>query len=232
MKKTIFILILALIATSVIGIVLFREWGSTKKELATMSEQYKEALKSDNASPLVVRDTIFDTTNNSVSYVYIPIQTTGPVEGYVSKGLADTLAALLKVATNKIDRLESKIISIAGAGKGDRITDTIRKTEWLVLTDPVFDVKVDLGTDSIFPSAKIGLAQAYAPYRKNIFSRYEYRSVIRASDARVQISDVYDVNKVPRSPRWGIGVTAGPVITSTGITMGAALGLTYDIIQF
>lgn len=232
MKKTIFILILALIATSVIGIVLFREWGSTKKELATMSEQYEAAVQSNNAAPLIVEKLVPDTTANKVSFVYKPIQTTGPVEGYVSKGLADTLATALKVATNKIDRLTAKIISIEGAGKGDRISDTVRKTEWLVLTDPVFDVKVDLGTDSIFPSAKIGLAQAYAPFRKNIFSRYEYRSVIRASDARVQISDVYDVNKVPRSPRWGIGVTAGPVITSTGITMGAALGLTYDIIQF
>src|SRR5690606_4983367 len=232
MKKTVIILTIALLVVSVLGIVLFREWRSTKKELNTISEQYAAAIQQNDAAPLVIRDTIVDTVSNSISYTYNPIQTTGPVEGYVSKGLADTLATALKVATNKIDRLTAKIISIEGAGKGDRITDTIRKTEWLVLTDPVFDVKVDLGTDSIFPSAKIGLAQAYAPYRKNIFSRYEYRSVIRASDARVQISDVYDVNKVPRSPRWGIGVTAGPVITSTGITMGAALGLTYDIIQF
>src|SRR5690606_27731025 len=124
MKKTIFILILAIVAISVIGIVLFREWQGTKKELATMSEQYKVALQSDNASPLVIRDTILDTVNNSISYIYYPIQTTGPVEGYVSKGLADTLAAALKAATNTIDRLTAKIISVEGAAKGERITDT------------------------------------------------------------------------------------------------------------
>lgn len=232
MNKTTFFLILALVASSVIGFVLFREWRGTKKELATMSEQYEAALQSNNAAPLVIRDTIIDTTNNSISYIYNPIQTTGPVDGYVSKGLADTLAAALKVATNKIDRLESKIISIAGAGKGERVTDTVRKTEWLVLTDPVFDVKVNLGNDSIFPSAKIQLDQAYAPYRKNVFSRYEYRSVVRASDKRVEISNIYDVNKVPKSPRWSIGVFGGPLATPKGLTYGVGLGLSYDIIQF
>jgi len=232
MKKTIFFLILALVATSVIGIMLFREWQGTKKELATMSEQYKAALQSNNAEPLVVEKLIPDMSANKVSYIYKPIETTGPVDGYVSKGLADTLAAALKVATNKIDRLTAKIISVEGAGKGERVTDTIRKTEWLVLTDPVFDVKVNLRNDSIFPSAKIGLAQAYAPYRKNIFSRYEYRSVVRASDTRVQITNIYDVNKIPKSPRWSIGVFGGPVATPTGLTYGVGVGLSYDIIQF
>src|SRR5690606_22631079 len=100
------------------------------------------------------------------------------------------------------------------------------------MRDPVFDVKVNLGNDSIFPSAKIGLAQAYAPYRKNIFSRYEYRSVVRASDTRVQITNIYDVNKIPKSPRWSIGVFGGPVATPTGLTYGVGVGLSYDIIQF
>src|SRR5690606_8074253 len=188
--------------------------------------------QTNNAAPLIIEKVIPDTSTNKVSYIYQPIETTGPVEGYVSKGLADTLAAALNVATKQIDRLTAKLISVEGAGKGERVTDTIHKTEWLVMRDPVFDVKVNLGNDSIFPSAKIGLAQAYAPYRKNIFSRYEYRSVIRASDARVQISNIYDVNKVPKSPRWGIGVTAGPVVTPNGLTWGAALGVSYDIIQF
>src|SRR5690606_33518559 len=136
------------------------------------------------------------------------------------------------VKDERIERLTSKLITLEAAGKGERITDTIKKTEWLVMRDPVFDVKVNLGNDSIYPIARIKLDQAYAPYRKNIFSRYEYRSVIRASDSRVQISNVYDVNRVPRSPRWGIGVTAGPVITPSGLTWGAALGVSYDIIQF
>jgi len=232
MKKTIFFLILALVAATVIGFVLFRAWQDTETELATMSEQYDIARQTNNAAPLIIEKVIPDTSTNKVSYIYQPIETTGPVEGYVSKGLADTLAAALNVATKQIDRLTAKLISVEGAGKGERVTDTIHKTEWLVMRDPVFDVKVNLGNDSIFPSAKIGLAQAYAPYRKNIFSRYEYRSVIRASDARVQISNIYDVNKVPKSPRWGIGVTAGPVVTPNGLTWGAALGVSYDIIQF
>src|SRR5690606_14963348 len=170
MKKTIFFLILALVAATVIGFVLFRAWQDTETELATMSEQYDIARQTNNAAPLIIEKVIPDTSTNKVSYIYQPIETTGPVEGYVSKGLADTLAAALNVATKQIDRLTAKLISVEGAGKGERVTDTIHKTEWLVMRDPVFDVKVNLGNDSIFPSAKIGLAQAYAPYRKNIFS--------------------------------------------------------------
>ncbi|GAA4137973.1 hypothetical protein GCM10022216_14620 [Sphingobacterium kyonggiense] len=224
-----FLLILALVAMRWLHLA----WIDEKKERTTLQDQYDEAIKNNDAAPLVILDTIRDTVAGTVTYIYPPVVTKKNTDGYVSKGLADTLAKALKVATKEIDHLTSKIISIEGKGKGERIKDTITKTEWLVMKpDPVFDVKVNLLTDSIYPSAKIRLAQAYAPYRKNVFSRYQYRSAIMAYDPRIQISEVYDVNKVPRSPRWGLGVTVGPVITPKGFTWGASVGFSYDLIQF
>src|SRR5690606_27669024 len=140
--------------------------------------------------PLVIRDTIVDTVSNSISYTDNPIQTTGPVEGYVSKGLADTLATALKVATNKIDRLTAKIISIEGAGKGDSRSDTVLQTELLVHNDVVFDVIVVLGMDLIIRTGKIALEQTYAHYAKIMFSRSGYRLFIGPSDASMQIGYV------------------------------------------
>lgn len=228
-----FIIIVIIVALAVAGIVLFREWQESKKEYSTLYERYQEALKADKAAPLVIRDTIIDTVVGTASYGYRPVQTTGPIEGYVSKGFADTLAEALGVATKKIDRLQSYIVKIEGSGKGERVTDTVRKTEWLVLkNDPIFDIRVNLNNDSIYPMATIKLDQAYAPYRKNLFSRTEYRSVIRTNDIRVKISDIYDVNRPPKSPRWSIGVFGGPVATPTGLTYGLGLGLAYDVIQF
>ncbi|SEG63060.1 DUF6808 domain-containing protein [Sphingobacterium lactis] len=233
MKKTTFTLILLLVLTSVACVILYRNYNAKNKENRTLQEQYDNALKANGAVPLSPIDTIFYADSSKVTYIYNTVRTTGPVDGYVSKGLADTLAIALKVATKEIDRLSSALVTAAGKGKGERIIDTVLKTEWLVLQkDPVFDVKVNLKNDSIYPTAKIRLTQAHAPYRKNIFSRYQYRSAIMASDPRVVISDVYDVNKIPKSPRWGLGVTAGPVITPQGITWGASLGISYDLIQF
>lgn len=228
-----FIIILVITALTVVGIILFREWRQSSKEYSTLYEQYQEALKADKPAPLVIRDTIIDTVEGTATYGYRPIQTTGPVEGYVSKGFADTLARALGVATKEIDHLKSYIAKVEGKGKGERVTDTMRKVEWLVLKgDPIFDVRVNLTNDSIYPAATIKLDHAYAPFRKNIFSSTEYRSVIRANDTRIKISDVYDVNRVPKSPRWSIGIFGGPVATPTGLTYGVGAGVTYDIIQF
>ena len=231
MKKTTFILILALIFVSIGLIHYFRQYNKERTEYKTLQEQYDIALQANKGAPLVPIDSTRD--SSSITYVYNTIRTTGPVDGYVSKGLADTLATALKVASKEIDRLTSMVVSASGKGKGERIPDTIRKTEWLVMSkDPVFDVKVDLKTDSIFPSAKIKLSQAYAPYRKSLFHRYQYRSAIMAHDPRISITEVYDVNKIPKSPRWGLGITLGPVVTPKGISWGASLGLSYDVIQF
>lgn len=228
-----FIVIVIISALTLAGVILFRKWQESKKEYSTLYDTYQEALKVDKAVPLVIRDTIIDTVAGTATYGYRPIQTTGPIEGYVSKGFADTMAQALGVAVKEIDRLKSHIVTVEGKGKGERITDTIRKTEWLVLkNDPIFDVRVNLKNDSIYPMARVKIDQAYAPYRKNIFSRTEYRSVIRANDIRIKISEIYDVNKVPKSPRWSIGLFGGPVATPAGFTYGVGLGLTYDIIQF
>ncbi|WP_185213754.1 hypothetical protein [Sphingobacterium mizutaii] len=232
MKKSIFILSLLLIVALAGCIILVREYNAEKKERLTLQEQYDLAIKENGAIPLEPKDTIF-IDSSKVTYIYNPIRTTGPIDGYVSKGLADTLATSLKVAVKEIDRLQSMLITADAKGKGERTKDTVTKTEWLVMKpDPVFDVKVNLTNDSIFPSANIRLSQAYAPYRKNIFSRYQYRSAIMASDPRIRISEVYDVNRVPKSPRWGIGLTVGPVVSPKGLTWGASLGLSYDVIQF
>ena len=233
MNKSTFFLGLLLILSGIAIVVLFRKYNAERKELKTLNEQYQNALKANKAVPLPILDSIVDTSSNSKTIIYQTIQTKEPVNGYVSKGLADTLALALKVATKELDRVSSMLVTANAKGKGERITDTIKKTEWLVMgKDPVFDVRVNLKNDSIFPSAKIRLSQAYAPYRKNIFSRYQYRSAIMANDSRIQISEIYDVNKVPKSPRWGLGVTVGPVFSQKGLSWGASLGLTYDVIQF
>lgn len=232
MKKQTFTLATALTIFVVLVFVLFNSWRTSQSDYNKLSEQYRQ-LVNNPAQPLVVRDTIIDTANNTAGVIYVPVNTPNDVSQYVPKGLADTLAMALKVAVKKLERVESKLISIEAKGKGTRHVDTVTKAEWLVLKDdPVFSVRVNLQNDSIFPSARIRLSQASAPYKKNIFSRTEYRSVILANDHRVAISDIYEVNKVPRSPRWGIGVTAGPVFSPQGLTWGVALGLNYDIIQF
>lgn len=233
MNKTTFILSLLLIVAIVIGFIFYRMYNEKESEHRTLKEQYQNAIKQNGSVPLNAIDTVFLSDSSKVTYVYNSIRTTEPIDGYVSKGLADTLAVALKVATKEIDRLSSMLVSANGRGKGERIVDTVKQTEWLVMTpDPVFDVKVNLKNDSIYPSAKIKLSQANAPYRKNIFSRFEYRTAIMAHDPRIKISEVYNVNRVPKSPRWGVGVTMGPVITPKGLTWGASLGLSYDIIQF
>jgi len=232
MKKTTIILIVALVVSVVAIFILTRKWVNSEKQYKTLNNAYQQALLSGKVAPLHIRDTIYDTLAGTVTYLYSPIQTDKPVTNYVSKGLADTLARALGVATEKIDRLQSELVSVKGKGKGERYTDTLTKTKWLAMKDPVFEVKVNLDNDSIYPGATIALDRAYAPYKKNIFSRYEYRSVIRARDPRVTISNLYDVNKVPKSPRWGISFIGGPIVTPKGLSYGVGVGLTYDLISF
>ncbi len=233
MNKATFLLGIGLIITMIFSVLLFRKYRELNQEHNLLKNQHEKAIASNNAVPLSAIDTLIPKVSSGIITVYNTIKTTEPIEGYVSKGLADTLAIALKVATKEIDRLTSMQVTASAKGKGDRIVDTTSKTEWLVMQkDPVFEVKVNLKNDSIFPSAKIKLSQANAPFRKNIFSRYEYRTAIMANDPRIKISEVYNVTKVPKSPRWGLGVTFGPVFIPQGISWGASVGLSYDIIQF
>ena len=232
MKKTIFILIALLLATSVAGIVLYRKWQETKTDYSTLWSSH-QTLLANGIDTLVVREVIRDSSAGTTTAMYNPLQTTAPVEGYVSKGVVDTMAKALGVATSEIVNLRSQVIKLEGKGKGERVRDTVKQVEWLVLkNDPSFDVKVNLTNDSIYPGVRLKLTQAYAPYRKNLFSSTEYRSVIQASDPRVTISNVIDVNRVPKSPKWSIGVFGGPLATPNGLTYGVGVGLTYDVIQF
>lgn len=232
MNKTTFFLILALVGTIVACFVSIREWRHAAREHKYLQESYQTLLNTPAAGPITIRDTIRDTIAGTSTFMYVPLKVSGPVDGYVSKGLADTLAASLKVASKEIDRLKSKVITLETKAKGQRITDTVTKTQWLVMQDPSFDVRVNLTNDSIYPKVRLRLAQAYAPVKKNIFSRTEYRSIIMASDPRINISEVYDVNKVPKSPRWGISLFGGPMVVPSGLTYGVGAGLSYDIIQF
>lgn len=232
MKKSIFILIALLLATSVATIVFYRKWSEGDKSYQTLWTSHQRLLEN-GTDTLVIREVIRDTSAGTTTAMYNPLRTTGPVEGYVSKGVVDTMAKALGVATSEIVSLRSQVIKLEGKGKGERSTDTVTKIEWLVLKDdPTFDVKVNLKNDSIYPGVRLKLTQAYAPYRKNLFSSTEYRSVIHASDPRVQISNVIDVNRVPKSPRWSLGVFGGPLATPNGLTYGVGVGLTYDVIQF
>lgn len=224
--------VIASIILVVTNIICIRACSDQKKENDVLEEQLKTATENGKIIPTRVIETVYDTMNNTSTTTILPVQTTSAVSNFVSKGMADTLAMALKVAVNKIDRLESKVIELRASGKGERSFDSISKSEWLVMNDPTFDVRVNLNNDSVYPSARLKLMQAYAPYRKNIFSRTEYRSVIRVNDARVHITDIQSINKVPKSPRWGISAFAGPFVHPQGINYGFGLGLTYDLIQF
>ncbi|NQD71327.1 hypothetical protein HP439_11405 [Sphingobacterium shayense] len=232
MKKSTFILIALLLVTSVTSIVLFRMWKGSDNEYQTLWTSHQKLLEN-GVDTLVIREVIRDTSAGTTTAMYNPLQTPGPVDGYVSKGVVDTMSKALGVATSEIVSLRSYIAKIEGKGKGERQRDTVTKIEWLVLKDdPTFDVKVNLNNDSIYPGVRLKLTQAYAPYRKNLFSSTEYRSVIHASDPRVKISNVIDVNRVPKSPKWSLGVFGGPLATPKGLTYGVGVGLTYDVIQF
>lgn len=233
MNKYKILIIVVTIILVLTNIWTLRECNRQKSEYDILHGQYNSVLENGIHSPLKAIDSVIDPITNTSSTTYAPIQTTNSVSNFVSKGVADTMAQALKVAVNEIQSLKSMVVSLSAAGKGSRLIDTNKKEEWLVLNnDPTFDVKVNLLNDSIYPAVNLRLTQAYAPYRKNIFSRTEYRSVIRASDSRVRISNVMDVNKVPKSPRWGISAFGGPLIHQQGISYGVGLGLTYDIIQF
>lgn len=226
-------IIVAVIVLILTNIWTLRECSRQKSEYDILHGQYNTVLQKGSQAPLPIIESKYDPVSNTSSTTYAPIQTTNAVSNFVSKGVADTMAQALKVAVNEIQSLKSMVVSLSASGKGTRLVDTNKKEEWLVLNnDPTFDVKVNLLNDSIYPAVNLRLTQAYAPYKKNIFSRTEYRSVIRASDSRVRISNIIDVNKIPKSPRWGISAFGGPLMHQQGISYGVGLGLTYDIIQF
>lgn len=231
MKKTIFILSTFLVLVMVAGIALFMEFKSLNKEYNNLLDRHQRSV-SNHPDTVTIISFVKDTLYNTSTTMYAPVQTTEDLSGYVSKAEADKMAAALNVAANKIDRLNSQLISVKAEGKGTRHKDTVTNTEWLTMKDIVFDVKVNLTNDSIFPSAKIRLTQAYAPFKRNIFSRTEYRSVIQANDQRVRISEIIDVNKVPKSTRWGISAFGGPIVSQQGLAYGAGIGVTFDLIQF
>jgi len=91
-------------------------YNEEESEHRTLQEQYQNAIKQNGAVPLNAIDTVFLSDSSKVTYVYNSIKTTEPIDGYVSKGLADTLAVALKVATKEIDRLSSMLLSANGKG--------------------------------------------------------------------------------------------------------------------
>lgn len=231
MKKSTFILIALLSLVSIVAFALGNLYLDERREKKQYEEFYAAAVAKGETPPIIVRDTIRDSVSSGI--VYLPVEVQGDLSNYVSKDLAEDMASALGVAKKEIDKLQSQIIAIKAKGKGERSIDTTTQHEWLVLQDdPVFDVKVNLANDSIYPSARLIVDQAYAPYKKNIFSTTEYRSYVRARDPRVEITQVYDLHKPPKSSRWGISAYAGPITTPQQLTYGVGLGLTYDIIQF
>lgn len=233
MKSYKIIFSIALIVLFLTNIWALRECSHQQSEKNILQGQYDTALELGKAAPLRIIDTVYDPVANTSTTTFIPLRTTSQVSNFVSKGMADTMATALKVAVKEIESLKSMVLSLSGSGKGERIIDTNKKMEWLVMNnDPTFDVKVNLTNDSIYPSVNLRLTQAYAPYKKNIFSKTEYRSVIRASDSRVRISEIRDINKVPTSPRWGVSAFGGPMVHKNGFGYGFGVGLTYDLIQF
>lgn len=209
-----------------------QEYITLRKDHTTLSGEYQKALAKYQDEPLIVRDTIRDTSANKVIYVYEPIRTAGDVTDYVSKGLADTLLQSLKAAKKKILSLQSYTASLQDSLQAHRHTDE-QGYEWIYTKDdPVFDIRANLSTDTIYAAASFTIDRINARTRKSIFHRWQYQTAIRASDTRINITGIRDVQTVPKPSKFGIGITVGPTFTTQGISYGATAGLSYDIISF
>lgn len=221
------ILLIAISACIFLGIKVSDAW----KERDDFKSRYQQLLEKKVDEPLPIIERIVDTVYQTSTAIVAPVTTPGNVSDYVSKSLADSMARQLKIKDNKIEQLISLKLSLEDTLQGFREKDD-KGIEWLYTADDVFNIRANLHTDSIHASAKIGVDIMGGYYRKNIFSKWEYRTAIRARDHRVDISDVRQVIKVKNPSKFGIGVTAGPTFTTNGMNYGITAGINYQVIGF
>lgn len=227
MKNFIFITLIAI--CGIIAFAFYKENKSLKIENKQLAE-----LKPGNAYNPIVK-TIIDTVAGKSTVIYLPAETSGNIGDYVSKSVADSLQAALKIAVKDLKSYKSFVITLQDSLKGNVYQDKAG-LQWASLKDKTFDIRYNIDSNLWIP--KITLKPELLTYRtrKSIFHPYKYNSAIIVDDARAEISFVQDFTKIKQPSRWGISAFGGPVMTSTGLSFGLSygvgIGLTYDLISF
>lgn len=220
MKNFIFACVIVLIG--ILAFTLYRQNQTLKADYETLS-------KSKSRSPAYNTIIVTDTLPGTVTYV--PIETEGNIGDFVSKSVADTLQAALKIALKDVKSWKSFALTLQDSIKGTTYRDN-QGAQWAQLKDNTFDIRYNIDSNLWIPKVSINPTLVTYRKRKNIFSPYKYYSSIMVNDDRAQISLVQDITKTKQPSRWGIGAFGGPVVTPKGLSYGVGLGLTYDIISF
>ncbi len=220
MKNFIFASVIVLIG--ILAFTLYRENQTLKADYKTLSES-----KSNGPA----YNTIIDTVTLPGTVTYLPIETNRNIEDFVSKSVADTLQAALKIALKDVKSWKSFALTLQDSIKGTRYQDN-QGVQWAQLKDKTFDIRYNIDSNLWIPKVSINPTLVTYRKRKNIFSPYKYYSSIMVNDDRAQISLIQDITRTKQPSRWGIGAFGGPIVTPKGISYGVGLGLTYDLISF
>lgn len=221
-----FLLCVVIVIVGIIAFTFYQENKSLKAEYKQMSD-LKDSVNAYN--------TIVGTTHDSLGQKtiirYIPIETNRNIGDFVSKSVADTLQAALKIALKDVKSWKSFAITLQDSLKGTRYQDH-KGAQWAQLKDKTFDIRYNIDSNLWIPKVTIKPELLTYRSRKSIFHPYKYYSAIIVSDDRAQISLVQDITKVKQPSRWGIGAFGGPIMTPNGFSYGVGLGVTYDLISF
>lgn len=220
MKNFIFILLIA-----VCGIIAFSFYKENQS--LTLENKQLAELKPGNAYNTIIKT---DTVPGKSMVVYLPSETPS-IGDYVSKSVADSLQAALKIAVKDLKSYKSFVITLQDSLKGNLYKDN-QGAQWASLKDKTFDIRYNIDSNLWLP--KVTLQPQLVTYRtrKSIFHKYKYNSAIIVDDARAEISFVQDFTKIKQPSRWGIGAFGGPLVSPAGLSYGVGLGLTYDLISF
>lgn len=229
MKK--FIAAAGFVAMSVAIIILIRAWLHERRENETLSAAYKTQVEKNGNTPLEIIKTIVDTVYwPSSSATVAPIET-ADLSLYVSRSYADSISKALKIAVKDIDRLERFNVTLQDSIAGILTTDT-NGMQWASMKDNVFDIRYNLSSNMFYPKVTLDVDIIGHKYKPTFFAKRKVLSTIVASDPRIEISNIRQVNQITLPSRFGIDLTAGVMMTPLGLTYGVGAGIGYRIKEF